>query len=287
MLDFVNKTSIKYTSSDNIRNKQHNSIQSAGKHAYQLIDRVFHSPLCRAGALAGTTLTLGALGFRNSNLIMPVAALAMGILTKCFISKQRPQLYYEYALTRNLLYHLRNADTFPWWNTLITGKLTVGAIPLENWDHHRKLKEELKITHIVSIVKDFEFAPRILTSPLQHDKQDKNWLHIDTVQDGDPVPLDQLHQAVEWMQEKINSGGHVYIHCKSGKARSVMTAVAFLHKYGSEHSPELRTALQKVEDQGLEKRIQAIFAFVKTIRPQISNNAKEKKMVEEYARQLA
>ena len=57
-------------------------------------------------------------------------------------------------------------------------------------------------------------------------------LHIPTTDFVHPS-LDDVNQAVEFVQQHVTDGDTVYIHCKAGRARSATIAICWLMKYRS------------------------------------------------------
>lgn len=57
-------------------------------------------------------------------------------------------------------------------------------------------------------------------------------LHIPTTDFVHPS-LEDVDQAVEFIQQHVADGNKVYIHCKAGRARSATVAICWLMKYRS------------------------------------------------------
>lgn len=56
-------------------------------------------------------------------------------------------------------------------------------------------------------------------------------LHLPTT-DWEPPSLDALHQGVQFIEEHINKGGAVYVHCRLGEGRGPSMAAAYLISRG-------------------------------------------------------
>jgi protein tyrosine phosphatase (PTP) superfamily phosphohydrolase (DUF442 family) len=68
-------------------------------------------------------------------------------------------------------------------------------------------------------------------------------LHLPTP-DTYPLSVEQLLQGAAWVQERIQSGGHVLIHCEHGVGRSVLLTCAVL-VHGGMHAQEALQLVQK------------------------------------------
>jgi protein-tyrosine phosphatase len=73
-------------------------------------------------------------------------------------------------------------------------------------------------------------------------------LHLPT-RDTYPISIEQMMQASSWVQQRIEQGGRVLIHCEHGVGRSVLLTCAVL-VYGGMHANDALTLVQ-------EKRWQA------------------------------
>jgi len=126
----------------------------------------------------------------------------------------------------NEIKHSISPDLFPWWNQ-IDQDLYLGALPLKERGDGIALKS-LGISAVLSIVDSFE---------LDLQAQDwktvgiVNYQHI-AVRDFTSPTVEQLRQAVEWIKTAREKKQTVYIHCKSGKGRSVTVVMCFLFLHG-------------------------------------------------------
>lgn len=71
-----------------------------------------------------------------------------------------------------------------------------------------------------------------------------NYLHLPTIDDDAPT-LEHLDQGATFIQEAIDAGGKVYIHCAGGVGRAPTTAAAYLIKSGMTMEEAL-AAIRKV-----------------------------------------
>jgi len=97
-------------------------------------------------------------------------------------------------------------------------------------------------------------------------RQSKSYLSI-PVLDGTAPTLEQLEQAVAWLEATLPRGP-VYVHCALGRSRSAAVVVAYLLSIGKVASVEAGEAL------------------LKTYRPEVSLNWRQFRVVRQYEAQL-
>jgi protein tyrosine phosphatase (PTP) superfamily phosphohydrolase (DUF442 family) len=68
-------------------------------------------------------------------------------------------------------------------------------------------------------------------------------LHLPT-RDTFPLTVEQLMQGAAWVQQRMNEGGRVLIHCEHGVGRSVLLACAVL-VYGGMHAQDALELVQR------------------------------------------
>ena len=125
---------------------------------------------------------------------------------------------------------------YPWFEKIIENKLTLGAIPLKNFGHLDDLCNR-GITAVVSVIKDYEFSDGVYSVPVKpEDLEAKNIAHLvlRTV-DGMPLSIEDMIAGVEFINEIIEKGGHVLVHCKADVARSASLVTAYLLACGKKH----------------------------------------------------
>jgi hypothetical protein len=59
----------------------------------------------------------------------------------------------------------------------------------------------------------------------------QNYCHLPTIDDDAPT-MEHLHQGIAFIQQAINAGGKVYIHCAGGIGRAPTMAAAYLMSTG-------------------------------------------------------
>lgn len=230
------------------------------------------SYLLKAGILLAAVAVVLIYAFSKRNILVGIAALVLGCLTYGYATHNVKGIQNEIGLSRNILYH--HFGNFSWYSSIIPKKLVVGALPLANFGHAKQL-HEIGISDYLSVVEDDEFNPKLLSFPLKH-QPNEHWLQIPCA-DHTALTQQDLDRAVEWINEKVTSGGQVYVHCKSGKGRSVITVIAYLMKYGSKDYPEMMAGT----DPDL------IYAYIKeNLRPEISANSEQRQILRDYYQRL-
>ena len=117
-----------------------------------------------------------------------------------------------------------------WWHEIIPG-LYLGGIPLQ--PHLTELKKR-GIQAVYAILDDREAN---LTSFLGHSLREKDWIGEEIFYarlrspDRHLLSLEQLKQGAEWIHSQRSVGKSVYVHCKGGRERSPMVAMAYLMQY--------------------------------------------------------
>jgi protein-tyrosine phosphatase len=131
-----------------------------------------------------------------------------------------------------------------WWHS-ITDKLILGGIPLLNFDHVNGMKK-LGVQAVYSILEDFEALSNTFFSvPVIAE----NWKRADIAYqrlrcpDMKAMTVKELSLAADWVHSHISSNKTVYVHCKAGRGRSVMVAMAYLIRY---HKKSLKQALEHI-----------------------------------------
>lgn len=194
------------------------------------------SPLFHSLILLSASLTCGFYLKGHLESIYYISLMTgLVILSIALIIHKKKKLRYEITLIKNIIgYHL---NYYQWWNS-ITDKIYLGAIPLENWKHHEKLKK-LGITHFVSFVEDFEFEGSLFSSPVKYNKGSSNVKFFPTADFGG-CSLDIVNQALNWIKVAIAQGGKCYIHCKAGKGRSAIIVACYVYDtlFADNNDPE-------------------------------------------------
>lgn len=230
------------------------------------------SYLLKAGILATSVAVSLLYAITKRNILAGIIALALACLTILYTSHNAKGMRNEFGLSRIIL--LNHSGNFSWFSRVIPEKLVVGALPLANFGHADQL-DQMGITDYLSVVEDDEFNPKFLSVPVKH-QSNEHWLQIPCA-DHNPLTLQDLDRAADWIHEKIEHGGQVYVHCKGGKGRSVITVIAYLMKYGSEDCPEMMAGT----DPDL------IYTHIKeNLRPEIDANHDQRQILRDYFERL-
>lgn len=121
-----------------------------------------------------------------------------------------PTLAWNYLLGRTL--KLRN-----WYDEVAPG-VYLGARP---FSRDVAPLRKLGVTGVVNTCE--EYAGPII----EYEKHGIDQLRVPTI-DFTEMKLDDIEKGVEFVQRHLDEGGHVYIHCKAGRARSATIAVCWL-----------------------------------------------------------
>jgi len=153
-----------------------------------------------------------------------------------------------------------------WWSP-ITDQIILGGIPLES--HSEQLYQN-KVTHILTLLESFELTAGLVT-PLRKEtmRQFKIDNKVFACQDFSGVPVEIIHEAVEYLHSAVSQQGQkIYVHCKAGRGRSATIIVAYLLKYG-------------FKDRCFE-RFEEAYAFVKSKRAKVNLKQHQQKTIEDY-----
>lgn len=78
---------------------------------------------------------------------------------------------------------------------------------------------------------DYDVNLRIEFDDAQYDLALKHYCYLPTIDDAAPS-LEHLEEGAAFIQQAIEAGGKVYIHCAGGVGRAPTTAAAYLIKSG-------------------------------------------------------
>lgn len=274
-----------------IINSSKNNFSYFSLNSFEILaKRTIRNPTFRAFLLGGATCGSGIYtisGFRENSPQASAMNILMtglfGLITKMYIDKNYKHLRNEYGLSRNIYNNLFSKEGFPWWNDIIDNKLIVGGLPLVNFGHPQLLSAQ-KITNIVSVVEEEEFGPKILTVPLRH-TPNAHWLHISAGDHG-PVDAEKITDAIKWIESKLVQDEKVFVHCKSGKGRSVMVALAFLYFHGSKYDSNVKSIMENPAYITVEAKVAALCAYMKLKRPVAKPGKEQIQAVVDYIKNI-
>lgn len=104
-----------------------------------------------------------------------------------------------------------------WWDEVDDG-VWLGAVPLSG---DAKRFKKMGITGVVNMCDEY-------AGPLRdYESENIEQLHLPTV-DFHPPTLEMIERGVEFMNQHVEKGGGVYVHCKAGRARSATVVLCYL-----------------------------------------------------------
>ncbi|MGC6442297.1 MAG: dual specificity protein phosphatase family protein [Rubripirellula sp.] len=107
-----------------------------------------------------------------------------------------------------------------WWDH-VDPNVIVGAYPFAR---DVRAMSQAGVTSVVNTCEEY-------VGPVdQYDKFGIEQLRIPTTDFTHPR-LEDVQRAVEFVEQQVQRGGTVYIHCKAGRARSATVALCWLMKY--------------------------------------------------------
>lgn len=108
-----------------------------------------------------------------------------------------------------------------WWDSIEGTDIILGAMPFSR-DVERL--HALGVRGVVNTCEEY-------TGPLQQYEQFQiSQFRMPTIDFTHPK-LEDVEDAVEFMEQQFSAGHKVYVHCKAGRARSATVVVCWLIKY--------------------------------------------------------
>lgn len=183
---------------------------------------------------------------------------------------------YKVSLIPTILANNFQPKKYPWFQSIVKNKLTLGAIPLKNRGHLDLIVDH-GVTDVLTLLENFERETQTFYSkPISSADWQSKGVGQKIIETPDflPIAIEKINEGVEFLHKKIiEEKKHVYVHCKAGRGRSATIVIAFLLKYGS--------------TLGINKSsIAEVVAYVKSKRSVINLNAKQMKAVEAYQDQF-
>jgi atypical dual specificity phosphatase len=240
--------------------------------AAQVALRVLKSPLFWSGIQIIGIAVFSAVVWTGSTVIsitISLAILGIGVIAfSIHLAIFHKQLLYESSLAGTMA---KNAVTQKkWWNK-IDEHIFLGAIPLKNKDHIKKLVDECNIGVVITYLEKFETKKGMLSEPVCPEDWKKAGVehHWVVAKDFKPLSMEQISEGVKLLRESVanakaskikdpNAKKNVLVHCKAGVGRSATIVICYYY-----------------QDMGY-KTFEEAFAAVKKQRPQIKLNKKQK-----------
>jgi protein-tyrosine phosphatase len=140
------------------------------------------------------------------------------------------------------------------WVPINNGHLAIGHRPSAKLVSDLKLQ---KATHILTLLSEHEGALLIKTTT-QQQQMDWLWFPMESAKPPTEEQLKVLTQVFVQLNQILNNGGNIYLHCSAGIHRTGMISYAFLRFIGNEHveATKLLTKLRTVTIDGVgEERV--------------------------------
>ncbi|PIQ47220.1 MAG: hypothetical protein COW03_16155 [Cytophagales bacterium CG12_big_fil_rev_8_21_14_0_65_40_12] len=140
------------------------------------------------------------------------------------------------------------------WVPVNKGHLAIGHRPSAKLVSDLKLQ---KASHILTLLSEHEGALLIRSTTIQQ-QMEWLWFPMESAKPPTEEQLTVLAQIFVEMNEILNNGGNIYLHCSAGIHRTGMISHAFLRFIGNEHEEaiQLLQALRAVTGDGVgEERV--------------------------------
>ncbi len=161
--------------------------------------------------------------------------LAIAMLAQLPFFKGKQKLEFEVSALSRLFTNNYNEIT-----TSNEAKIFLGALPNRLRSEGERLANKEQIEAVFSMNEDWERSPLGLSLP--YTKQDWNDLDIAygelIVRDHTLLNDKALHEAADFIHNRLQEGKNVYVHCRAGCGRSAMGIAAYLIKYGGKPANE-------------------------------------------------
>lgn len=233
--------------------------------------RVSHSRLLKEFTLSITLVSIITVVIGSSGLlIIPLVISILALRVLC-----NKKIRYEASILHTAL-----GNSTPTLGTeIISDKLSLGPIPLKNKQDHEKLLK-VDTTLVLTLLEEFEWQ---LSSFFSEPLTPEDWTTLNQenpelrqfiiqTEDFNPVSFENIQKSVAEIHDEIEKNGHVYVHCKAGRGRSATAVICYLLKYGK--------SLHNLQED--LSSVTAAIEYVKTKRPIISINKRQRKAIINY-----
>lgn len=168
-------------------------------------------------------------------------------------------------------------------------KIFLGAIPnrLKKEGEELVARDSEKEWAVLSVNEPWERQPLGLSIPYNYNNNDVFKAHrLLDVDDHALLTNDQLNKAASFINEKIQQGQNVYVHCRAGNGRSATAIAAYLILYQGYTVEEARTLIsEKRPSSTIDKKVGRLKEWMLSLA--LDNKIKNKKQQVEAAHFLA
>lgn len=159
-------------------------------------------------------------------------------------------------------------------------QLLLGALPLINFQHHKKISNlPGKKAAILSVVDPLENDRTGLVGDPVRPSDWRKWGYVQrqySVLDMKGLSIAQMHEGADFIHDHIKKGHSVFVHCKAGRGRSFLMVACYLMKY--------EQAL--IEKQPGKNLVEKVCNHIRVTRPQIHYNRKQFRCLQAFAATL-
>lgn len=171
-------------------------------------------------------------------------------------------LYKKVKYEASLAYTQISAND--WWTKIEPFNIYLGALPLKNKGHLQAIAD-LGVTHVLSVVEDFEMEDGWFNSPVTAEDWKAYGIAFENIPavDFSPLSHSEIETGVDYLARMLGEGHTVYVHCKAGRGRSATIVIVYLMQF---------------ENLSFDDA----FALVKEQRPQINLNDYQRQAIFDY-----
>lgn len=247
---------------------------------YELFERYIKNPLsiliAEGVLIIALSIAFTVISITNPAgipLIILGVAISLGIITTSLTFYHfRQELKYHCSLIYTLFNHAVKPELNAWWSS-VDDQIIIGAIPLNNHGHIKKIIEDEKVTAVLTLLEPFEINSKgWFSSPVKPAEWNHNGISHKHIHALDFLPLtqQQIIDGVTFLKEQIKNNKKIYVHCKAGRGRSVTVVVCYL--------------LQR--DLDSYSTFEDVMKFIKEKRPSMNLNSAQQNAIAVYFSRL-
>lgn len=117
-----------------------------------------------------------------------------------------------------------------WYDTILDGKLILGALPLESQNHRTELLAQ-NVGAVLSMVEPKEFQMQVLNQTPVRNWGNRVVQKVIPIPDCTRVQRSQLLEASQFIHDQNLLGKCVYVHCRAGIGRSAAAVYTYLIRF--------------------------------------------------------